>query len=145
MNKVQIWSFLAGRAQTQAAAALAEVVATTRQLKDLASSEARLHELHADYTMRLRNVEGASHKMSQNMMCRRYITHVDSLLQRLAEAQATARAALALAQEKRSAAEMERIKMQHLAQRETAKVQRALKATEQRQLDNLAIARFNLR
>ncbi len=145
MNKLQTWTHLAERAQTQAAAALVEVVAANRRLKELASTEARLHELYADYSQRLRNVEGALHKMSQNTMSRHYIAHVETLLQKLAVAQAAARETLALAQEKRLAAELERVKMQHLTQCEAAKLQRARKAMEQKQLDNLAITRFNLR
>jgi len=145
MNKVQIWSRLAERAQMQAAYALMEVVAANWQLKKLASNEASLHGLHADCSMRLRKVEGASHKMSQYIMYRHYIGHVENLLQILAVAQTAARETLALAQEKRSAAEIARVKMQHLTQYEAAKLQRARKTIEQRQMDNLAVARFNLR
>ena len=67
MNKVQIWSRLAKRAEAQASNALAEVADVRRQLQKLAASEARLLELRADYAARLQKVESASHAMSQNM------------------------------------------------------------------------------
>ncbi len=145
MNKVQTWTRLAKRAEAQASSALVEVASVRRRLTELASSEARLHELRADYAARLQKVESAPHTMSQNMACRRYISHVESLLQKIAEAQAVAREALAQARAKHRAAEADRMKMQHLAESESARVLRAHKAREQKQLDQLAINRFNLR
>jgi len=145
MNKVKIWSRLAQRAETQVSNALVQVVKARRRVEELASSEARLHELHADYVLRLRKVESESHAMSQNMMCRRYIAHVESLLQKLAETQASARGVLVQAREGQRTAELECAKMQHLAERAQAQVLHARKVQEQSQLDKLAITRFNLR
>ncbi len=145
MNKVQIWSRLAKRAEAQASNALAEVADVRRQLQKLAASEARLLELRADYAARLQKVESASHAMSQNMACRRYISHVENLLQKIVEAQAVVREAIARAREKHREAEVERVKMQHLAETEAARVLRLRNTLEQRQMDQLAISRFNLR
>ena len=145
MNKVKIWSRLAQRAETQVSNALVQVVKARRRVEELASSEARLHELHADYVLRLRKVESESHAMSQNMMCRRYIANVEALLEKLGEAQMALRETLACAQKKRLTAEIERAKMQHLEEREEKKLLLARKTHEQRQLDNIAITRFNLR
>ena len=145
MSKVQTWSRLAKRAETQATNALVAVAQAKLRVDQFAASEARLHELHADYAMQLRKVESVSHTMSQNMACRRYIFHVETLLQKLAEAQTLARATLGEAREKHRRAEIERLKMQHLAERAAAQVLDARTAQEQRQMDQLAIARFNLR
>ena len=145
MNKVQIWSRLAKRAEAQASNALAEVADARRRLQKLAASEARLLELRADYVARLQKVESASHAMSQNMACRRYISHVENLLQKIVEAQAVVRENIARAREKHREAETERVKMQHLAENEAARVLRLRNTREQRQMDQLAISRFNLR
>ena len=145
MNKVQIWSRLAKRAEAQASNALAEVADARRRLQKLAASEARLLELRADYVARLQKVESASHAVSQNMACRRYISHVESLLQKIVEAQALVHEAIVRAREKHREAELDRVKMQHLAETEAARVLRLRNTREQRQMDQLAISRFNLR
>ena len=145
MNKVQIWSRLAKRAEAQASNALAEVADARRRLQKLAASEARLLELRADYVARLQKVERVAHAMSQNMACRRYISHVESLLQKIVEAQALVHEAIARAREKHREAEVDRVKMQHLAENEAARVLRLRNTREQRQMDQLAISRFNLR
>ena len=145
MNKVQIWSRLAKRAEALASNALVELAGARRRLQELVASEARLIELRTDYVARLHKVESEPHAMSQNMACRRYISHIESLLQKIVEAQLVVRENIAQAREKQRAAEADRVKMQHLAEAEAARVLRLLKAREQNQMDQLAISRFNLR
>jgi hypothetical protein len=145
MNRLQIWNLLAKRAQSRANDALSPVNKARQRLESLEKSAVRLNELHAEYLARLQAVEGQLHTMSENMICRRYIAHVEDLKAKLSETLAVAQEELLQARLKHQALEAERVKMTHLATNAVKSDYRKKVAKEQSEMEKLAITRFNLR
>jgi flagellar export protein FliJ len=145
LNKAQIWSLLASRAEKKAAGALAMVGGATQVLDGLVASERRVRDLHAEYARRLRDTQSESHGMAQIVLLRRYIAHIEMLQERLALSRVKAEGELAAARERYLAAEAEHKKMIKLCEREDERVRRVRQEKELRAMDAAAIAQFNRR
>jgi hypothetical protein len=145
MSRIQIWNLLAKRAQSRANDALSPVNRARQRLETLEKNAVRLDELRSEYLARLHAVEGQLHTMSENMICRRYIAHVEELKAKLSETLAVAREELLQAKLRHQVLEAERVKMNYMATNAGKSEYRKKAALEQSEMEKLAITRFNLR
>ncbi len=142
--KNNTWLILEKRAQRRVASAMADVLKAGESVTGLEGSEARMNQLISEYRSKLAAVESGTHSIGDNMNCRRYIAHIEEVKERLNASLVAAREKLAAAKYAHRMLEAERAKMAGLADRAKTAEERGRALRDQKGLDSLAIARFNL-
>ena len=140
-----MWGLLAKRAEARANDALSLVNMAKQRIDALEKKTDRLNELQMDYVSRLQTVETRLHSISENMMCRRYISHLEELKEKLIQAGAVAKEEFLRARRTHQALEADRVKMVHLTESSAKREAREKAVLEQDQLEKLAITLFNLK
>ena len=139
------WPVLSGKAKDKVIELQTQIGQLTQRLEDFRRNQLRLQKLYDEY----RQQEMASDQSSQGMQAalnqRQFMNQLLGLQEKLnAEIQST-EAQLAQQRKQLLLAELEYQKMEALSEQDQKQVQKALDKIEQRQMDDLAVARYNLR
>lgn len=139
------WPVLSGKAKDKVMELQTQIGQLTQRLEDFRRNQQRLQKLYDEY----RQQEMASDQSSQGMQAalnqRQFMNQLLGLQEKLnAEIQST-ESQLAQQRKQLLLAELEYQKMEALAEQDQKQVQKALDKIEQRQMDDLAVARYNLR
>jgi len=141
----RVWEAIVRRAQTKARNAQTAVTDARRRLQHLEGRRVQLQTMCADYQLRMRSAVANTVSMSDYMTYRRFIEHVESLMERLSPAITGAQQALAAATRDMRTAEEELVRMEKLVERRSAETARLGRVREGRNVDAAAIAGFNRR
>ena len=141
----ECWTVLARKASDQVQHWQAQIAQSQSRLEQLQASLQRLQRLYDEYRERQLQPQPAAQGMDGQMNQRQFMAQLLQLQQRVQRDIAQAESVLAQQRKSLLQAEAEHQKMKTLAEQDARAVQRERARFEQRRLDELAIARFNLR
>ncbi len=143
MKARQCWSIMAGKAEKKLAQIQADIVRANKLLETLESSQQRLQFLYEEYRLQGANAAQLSHGMQDAMNQRQFMAQLATLSQRVAQDIEKAKAALASLRQQQAGAEIERLKMQTLDEKEVLAFEGRMRRREQRSMDELGVSQFN--
>jgi len=143
MKARQCWSIMAGKAERKLAQIQADIVRANKLLETLESSQQRLQFLYEEYRLQGANAAQLSHGMQDAMNQRQFMAQLATLSQRVAQDIEKAKAALASLRQQQAGAEIERLKMQTLDEKEVLAFEGRMRRREQRSMDELGVSQFN--
>jgi flagellar export protein FliJ len=139
------WPVLSGKAKDKVLECQTSIGQLTQRLEDFKRNQQRVQKLYDEY----RQQEIAGDQNSQGMQAalnqRQFMNQLLSLQEKLNTEIQSTEAQLAQQRKLLVMAELEYQKMEALAEQDQRQVRKALDKIEQRQMDDLAVARFNLR
>lgn len=139
------WPVLSGKAKDKVLELQTTIGQLSQRLDDFRRNQQRLQKLYDEY----RQQEMASEQNSQGMQAamnqRQFMNQLLALKEKLNLEVQNTESALAQQRKQLIQAELEFQKMQALSEQDQKQVQKAIAKIEQRQMDDLAVARFNLR
>ena len=143
MKARQCWSIMAGKAERRLAQIQADIARANKLLETLESSQQRLQFLYEEYRLQGANAAQLSHGMQDAMNQRQFMAQLATLSQRVAQDIEKAKAALASLRQQQAGAEIERLKMQTLDEKEVLAFEGRMRRREQRSMDELGVSQFN--
>lgn len=143
MKARQCWSIMAGKAERRLAQIQADIARANKLLETLEASQQRLQFLYEEYRLQGANAAQLSHGMQDAMNQRQFMAQLATLSQRVAQDIEKAKAALASLRQQQVAAEIERLKMQTLDEKEVLAFEGQMRKREQRSMDELGVSQFN--
>ncbi len=143
MKARQCWSIMAGKAERRLAQIQADIVRANKLLETLEASQQRLQFLYEEYRLQGANAAQLSHGMQDAMNQRQFMAQLATLSQRVAQDIEKAKAALAGLRQQQARAEIERLKMQTLDEKEVLAFEGRMRKREQRSMDELGVSQFN--
>ena len=143
MKARQCWSIMAGKAERRLAQIQADIVRANKLLETLEASQQRLQFLYEEYRLQGANAAQLSHGMQDAMNQRQFMAQLATLSQRVAQDIEKAKAALASLRQQQAGAEIERLKMQTLDEKEVLAFEGRMRRREQRSMDELGVSQFN--
>ena len=143
MKARQCWSIMAGKAERRLAQIQADIVRANKLLETLEASQQRLQFLYEEYRLQGANAAQLSHGMQDAMNQRQFMAQLATLSQRVAQDIEKAKAALASLRQQQVRAEIERLKMQTLDEKEVLAFEGRMRRREQRSMDELGVSQFN--
>ena len=139
------WPVLSGKAKDKVIELQTQIGQLTQRLEDFRRNQQRLQKLYDEY----RKHEMASDQNSQGMQAalnqRQFMNQLLGLQEKLNTEIQNTEAQLAQQRKQLLLAELEYQKMEALSEQDQKQVRKALDKIEQRQMDDLAVARYNLR
>ena len=143
MKARQCWSIMAGKAERRLAQIQADIGRANQLLETLEASRQRLEFLYEEYRLQGANAAQLSHGMQDAMNQRQFMAQLATLSQRVAQDIEKAKAALASLRQQQAGAEIERLKMQTLDEKEVLAFEGRMRRREQRSMDELGVSQFN--
>ena len=143
MKARQCWSIMAGKAERRLAQIQADIGRANKLLETLEASQQRLQFLYEEYRLQGANAAQLSHGMQDAMNQRQFMAQLATLSQRVAQDIEKAKAALAGLRQQQVRAEIERLKMQTLDEKEVLAFEGRMRRREQRSMDELGVSQFN--
>ena len=143
MKARQCWSIMAGKAGRRLAQIQADIARANKLLETLEASQQRLQFLYEEYRLQGANAAQLSHGMQDAMNQRQFMAQLATLSQRVAQDIEKAKAALASLRQQQVRAEIERLKMQTLDEKEVLAFEGRMRRREQRSMDELGVSQFN--
>ena len=143
MKARQCWSIMAGKAERRLAQIQADIGRANKLLETLEASQQRLQFLYEEYRLQGANAAQLSHGMQDAMNQRQFMAQLATLSQRVAQDIEKAKAALASLRQQQAGAEIERLKMQTLDEKEVLAFEGRMRRREQRSMDELGVSQFN--
>jgi len=143
MKARQCWSIMAGKAERRLAQIQADIVRANKLLETLEASQQRLQFLYEEYRLQGANAAQLSHGMQDAMNQRQFMAQLATLSQRVAQDIEKAKAAQASLRQQQAGAEIERLKMQTLDEKEVLAFEGRMRRREQRSMDELGVSQFN--
>ena len=143
MKARQCWSIMAGKAERRLAQIQADIVRANKLLETLEASQQRLQFLYEEYRLQGANAAQLSHGMQDAMNQRQFMAQLATLSQRVAQDIEKAKAAQASLRQQQAGAEIERLKMQTLDEKEVLAFEGRMRKREQRSMDELGVSQFN--
>ena len=143
MKARQCWSIMAGKAERRLAQIQADIGRANKLLETLEASQQRLQFLYEEYRLQGANAAQLSHGMQDAMNQRQFMAQLATLSQRVAQDIEKAKAALAGLRQQQVRAEIERLKMQTLDEKEVLAFEGQMRRREQRSMDELGVSQFN--
>ena len=134
---------MAGKAERRLAQIQADIVRANKLLETLEASQQRLQFLYEEYRLQGANAAQLSHGMQDAMNQRQFMAQLATLSQRVAQDIEKAKAALASLRQQQAGAEIERLKMQTLDEKEVLAFEGRMRRREQRSMDELGVSQFN--
>lgn len=141
----ECWSVLARKAADEVQQWQNRIAQSQSRVDQLQASLQRLNRLYAEYRERQLQPQPTAQGMDSHMGQRQFMAQLLQLQQRVQRDLAQAEGVLAQERKSLLMAEAEHQKMKSLAEQDARAVQRERSLQEQRRMDDLAIARFNLR
>lgn len=139
------WPVLSGKAKDKVVELQTTIGQLSQRLEDFRRNQQRVQKLYGEY----RQQEIASDAHHQGMQAtlnqRQFMNQLLGLMEKLTQEIQSTEALLAQQRKQLVLAELEYQKMEALAEQDQRQVKRAQDKIEQRQMDDLAVARFNLR
>jgi flagellar export protein FliJ len=139
------WPVLSGKAKDKVIELQTSIGQLTQRLDDFRRNLDRLQKLYSEY----RQQEMAGDQSSQGMQAalnqRQFMNQLLSLQEKLILEIQSTESTLAQQRKQLVLAELEYQKMEALSEQDQRQVKKALDKIEQRKMDDLAVARFNLR
>ncbi len=143
MKARQCWSIMAGKAERRLAQIQADIGRANKLLETLEASQQRLQFLYEEYRLQGANAAQLSHGMQDAMNQRQFMAQLATLSQRVAQDIEKAKAAQASLRQQQAGAEIERLKMQTLDEKEVLAFEGRMRRREQRSMDELGVSQFN--
>ena len=143
MKARQCWSIMAGKAERRLAQIQADIARANKLLETLEASQQRLQFLYEEYRLQGANAAQLSHGMQDAMNQRQFMAQLATLSQRVAQDIEKAKAAQASLRQQQAGAEIERLKMQTLDEKEVLAFEGQMRKREQRSMDELGVSQFN--
>jgi len=134
---------MAGKAERRLAQIQADIGRANKLLETLEASQQRLQFLYEEYRLQGANAAQLSHGMQDAMNQRQFMAQLATLSQRVAQDIEKAKAALAGLRQQQVRAEIERLKMQTLDEKEVLAFEGRMRRREQRSMDELGVSQFN--
>jgi flagellar export protein FliJ len=139
------WPVLSGKAKDKVIELQTAIGQLSQRLDDFRRNQQRLQKLYDEYRQQemagTQNTLGMQAAMNQ----RQFMNQLLGLQEKLHTEIQNTESLLAQQRKQLVLAELEYQKMEALAEQDQKQVQKALDKIEQRQMDDLAVARFNLR
>lgn len=139
------WSILSQKAEKQVETRRNQFVSAQSQLSQLQASRTRIETMIDEYQREQDSAQQKAHDLRDTFNARQFLAQLKTLMHRVAADEQRAKKQLLSARQELVAAEQEASKMQKLVERdiELQRTQRNLQ--EQRQLDDIAIQRYQWR
>lgn len=139
------WPVLSGKAKDKVIELQTAIGQLSQRLDDFRRNQQRLQKLYDEY--RQQEIAGAQNTLGMQaaMNQRQFMNQLLGLQEKLHTEIQNTESLLAQQRKQLVLAELEYQKMEALAEQDQKQVQKALDKIEQRQMDDLAVARFNLR
>lgn len=139
------WPVLSNKAKDKVQELQATIGQLTQRLEDFKRNQQRLQHLYEDYRRQEISADQNSQGMQATLNQRQFMNQILGLQEKLAHEIHNTESLLAQQRKQLVLAELEWQKMQSLAEQDQRNVRRAQEKIEQRQMDDLAVARFNLK
>jgi len=139
------WPVLSGKAKDKVVELQTTIGQLSQRLEDFRRNQQRVQKLYGEY--RQQEIAGDAHHqgMQATLNQRQFMNQLLGLMEKLTQEIQSTEALLAQQRKQLVLAELEYQKMEALAEQDQRQVKRAQDKIEQRQMDDLAVARFNLR
>ena len=139
------WPVLSGKAKDKVIELQTAIGQLSQRLDDFRRNQQRLQKLYDEY--RQQEIAGAQNTLGMQaaMNQRQFMNQLLGLQEKLHTEIQNTESLLAQQRKQLVLAELEYQKMEALAEQDQKQVQKALDKIAQRQMDDLAVARFNLR
>ena len=139
------WTILANKAEDKIALIQNELAYTRKHLEGLKSSQERVQKMYNEYRDGLTQTDANSVGMREAMNQRQFMSQLLTLMQRVKTDILYTENAIIGIKERMVLAELERIKMQTLADQNALAVKREENKKDQRRMDALGVMQFNLK
>lgn len=139
------WPVLSGKAKDKVLELQTTIGQLSQRLDDFRRNQQRLQKLYDEYRQQEMAGEQSSQGMQAAMNQRQFMNQLLGLQEKLNLEIQNTESQLAQQRKQLIQAELEFQKMQALSEQDQKHVQKAMAKIEQRQMDDLAVARFNLR
>lgn len=139
------WPVLSGKAKDKVLELQTSIGQLAQRLEDFRRNQQRVQTLYDEYRQQEMAVNQNSQGMQAAMNQRQFMNQLLGLQEKLVNEIQSTEALLAQQRKQLVLAELEYQKMEALAEQDQRQVKRAQDKIEQRQMDDLAVARFNLR
>ena len=139
------WPVLSGKAKDKVVTLQTSIGQLSQRLDDFRRNQQRLQKLYDEYRQQEMAEQHNSHGMQAAMNQRQFMTQLLGLQEKLTQEIQSTEAMLAQQRKQLVLAELDYQKMEALAEQDQRQVRRAQEKIEQRQMDDLAVARYNLK
>lgn len=139
------WPVLSGKAKDKVVELQTAIGQLTQRLEDFRRNQQRLQKLYDEYRAQEMSGEQSSQGMQAALNQRQFMNQLLGLREKLDQEILNTESVLAQQRKQLVLAELEWQKMQALAEQDQRQVRHAQERIEQRQMDDLAVARYNLK
>ncbi len=139
------WPVLSGKAKDKVVELQTTIGQLSQRLEDFRRNQQRLQKLYNEYRQQEMTGDQSSQGMQAALNQRQFMNQLLGLQEKLAQEILNTESLLAQQRKQLVLAELEWQKMEALAEQDQRQVRRAQERIEQRQMDDLAVARFNLK
>jgi flagellar export protein FliJ len=139
------WAVLTKKAEDKIALIQNELMQARTRLESLRASEQRVQNMYNEYRDDLNQSDTQSQGMRETMNQRQFMSQLLTLMQRVKTDIVYTENAIIGIKERMVLAELERIKMQTLADQNALAVKREENKKDQRNMDALGVMQFNLK
>ena len=139
------WPVLSGKAKDKVVELQTTIGQLSQRLEDFRRNQQRLQKLYNEYRQQEMTGDQSSQGMQAALNQRQFMNQLLGLQEKLAQEILNTESLLAQQRKQLVLAELEWQKMEALAEQDQRQVRRAQEQIEQRQMDDLAVARFNLK
>jgi flagellar export protein FliJ len=139
------WPVLSGKAKDKVVELQTIIGQLSQRLDDFRRNQDRLQKLYNEYRVQEMTGDHSSQGMQAALNQRQFMNQLLGLQEKLTLEIQSTESTLALQRKQLVLAELEYQKMEALSEQDQRQVKKALDKIEQRKMDDLAVARFNLR
>ena len=137
------WSVLQGKAEQKVAQLQADMVQARKLVATLEASQKRIEVLYEEYRLQGSGNQPLSLGMQDAMNQRQFMSQLMTLSYRVTHDLGVAKMALAALYPRMAEAEVERLKMKTLDEKEILAFELRTRKREQRSMDELGVSQFN--
>ena len=138
------WPVLSGKAKDKVVELQTTIGQLSQRLEDFRRNQQRLQKLYDEYRQQEMTGDQSRRGMQATLNHRQFMNQLLGLQEKLAQEILNTESLLAQQRKQLVLAELEWQTMEALAEQDQRQVRRAQERIEQRQMDDLAVARFNL-
>lgn len=139
------WPVLSGKAKDKVLELQTTIGQLSQRLDDFRRNQQRLQKLYDEYRQQEMSEQQNSQGMQAAMNQRQFMNQLLGLQEKLTQEIQNTESMLAQQRKRLVLAELEYQKMAALAEQDQRQVRRAQDKIDQRQMDDLAVARYNLK
>lgn len=139
------WTVLANKAQDQVQKCRADLVQSRARVEQLTASLQRVQGLYEEYHQKERSIREAHDGLLAQANQRQFMSQLMAIAQRVETDLHKAQAVVDNEQKQLQNAELELRKMQALVEQDREAVRKSVNKRDQRIMDSLGVAQFNLR